>query len=174
MKNPYIIALLLFALIPNVYGVTVLEDTIFLSEKTGGYIVFNFNFTSYRIYTQNNQMRFFYFNESYLYTNLGFRCPVNATLNITSVQKNQVVLEPRIYDSNIDYEVFVGDLGEPSSVLNVGSWSFVDDTVYMVVNSNSTITLNWDGPNENTILGLNLSLILLLLVVIWYVLKERE
>ena len=133
--------------IPLVYGITIGKGVVFLSEIPGGNITFGWQFTADTITWNSNQVRFTGFNHTFEWANLGFRAPANGHLNVTIVNNTNIILDPEIHAPNIDYEVYVGGKGTPSSVTGADTWFFLVDTVYLDVNANNTVILTWVGPD---------------------------
>ena len=124
--------------------VEVHNGTIFHSVINGGNITFAMDFNCSNIYWGSNQVRFEDFdNGDTLWTQLGARAPIGTTMNITGVYDTNMTLDATVPGVGTDFEIYVFDRGEPTTVAGVVSWSYVGGTVFFELNAGATVTLSW-------------------------------
>jgi len=117
----------------------------YYSEVTGGPINFGANFTADNMTWAANQVRWgnFSMDAVYYWQHIGFRCPANATMNVTLVNATRVMMQVNMTVTPRDYEMYFNGRPNPSAVIGENSSVVVGGVVYFDMVGNGTVIVRW-------------------------------
>lgn len=150
----FILIILLFLFTINVYAIDFSKGTVFKSSVTGGNITFAEDITANSVTWTNNQVRFsnLTYNGGSPITNVGFRCPSSANVNITQCNPNTIILNHTL-SGNSSLEVYLPQ-GEPTTITGTATNSYVSPTLYYTVTGTyPNVTISYNVTNHVITLG---------------------
>jgi len=120
--------------------------------SNSGAITFLSAFETSKLYWDNGYVCFEDFDMGYSWDDLGFQCPLDATLLIRSVAEEEIVIDVTPVGTQT-FKIFIGEADVPATVettnnkLTTWTYSSVDKAVVMVVHGIDRLTINWNVEN---------------------------
>ncbi len=119
--------LIVFMLVPMVYGITFTEGVYFQAEG-GGLITFEEGYTADQARVTQNGLWGFFWNTR-KYSSLAFNVSANANLTITKIDADTIEVTVNApTDTTSITEIYVGLHGLPTDVTGGSSWSYNKNT----------------------------------------------
>jgi len=117
-----------------------------------GAITFLSSFQASKFHWTDDFIRFDDFDMGYAWGDLGFQCPVDATLHVRRVNEDEIVIDVNPVGTQT-FKIYIGSADVPATVdtennkLTSWTYSSIDKAVIMVVHDIDRLTLNWNVDN---------------------------